>query len=132
MTKELARYFVKLIAEDLRLSFNGMGIPSYSCEWLENQLIQENYDKVKEFIQKRYDEHENSAKDTNVHGKKRKHKLRAITNGERGKEMTNFEKIKEKNIEEMAKFLISFYFDVSVNSAKYTNMEKWLQSEVEE
>ena len=41
-------------------------------------------------------------------------------------------KIKEKNIEEMAKFLISFYFDVSVNSAKYTNMEKWLQSEVEE
>ena len=41
-------------------------------------------------------------------------------------------KIKEKNIEEMAKFLISFYFDVSVNSAKYTNMEKWLQSEVDE
>lgn len=40
--------------------------------------------------------------------------------------MTNFEKIKEKNIEEMAKFLISFYFDVSVNSAK------WLQSEVDE
>lgn len=52
MNKELARYFVKLIAEDLQFSFNGMGIPSYSCEWLENQLIQENYDKVKEFIQK--------------------------------------------------------------------------------
>lgn len=63
---------------------------------------------------------------------KKKRKFRAITNGKRGKEMTNFEKIKEKNIEEMAKFLISFYFDVSVNSAKYTNMEKWLQSEVEE
>nr|DAU68159.1 MAG TPA: hypothetical protein [Caudoviricetes sp.] len=63
---------------------------------------------------------------------KKKRKFRAMTNGERGKEMTNFEKIKEKNIEEMAKFLISFYFDVSVNSAKYTNMEKWLQSEVEE
>lgn len=45
--------------------------------------------------------------------------------------MTNYEKIKEKNIEEMAKFLISFYFDVSINSAKYTNMEKWLESEVE-
>ena len=55
---------------------------------------------------------------------KKKRKFRAMTNGERGKEMTNFE--------EMAKFLISFYFDVSVNSAKYTNMEKWLQSEVEE
>lgn len=46
--------------------------------------------------------------------------------------MTNFENIKEKNIEEMAKFLISFYFDVGINSAKYTNMEKWLQSEVDE
>lgn len=105
MTKELARYFVKLIAEDLRLSFNGMGIPSYSCEWLENQLIQENYDKVKEFIQKRYDEHENSAKDTNVHGKKRKHKLRAMTNGERGKEMTNFEKLKKRILKKWQSFL---------------------------
>ncbi|WP_455492784.1 hypothetical protein [Eubacterium sp.] len=46
--------------------------------------------------------------------------------------MTNFEKIKENNVEEMAKFLISFYFDVSINPAKYTNMEKWLRSEVEE
>jgi hypothetical protein len=82
MNKELARYFVKLIAEDLQFSFNGMGIPSYSCEWLENQLIQGNYDEVEEFIKKRYDEHENSAKDTNVRGKKRKRKFRAITNGE--------------------------------------------------
>nr|DAE70041.1 MAG TPA: hypothetical protein [Caudoviricetes sp.] len=62
MTKELARYFVKLIAENLQFSFNGMGIPSYSCEWLENQLIQGNYDKVEEFIKKRYDEHENASK----------------------------------------------------------------------
>ena len=29
-----------------------------------------NFEDVKEFIQKRYDEHENSAKDTNVRGKK--------------------------------------------------------------
>ena len=82
MTKELARYFVKLIAKDLQFSFNGMGIPSYSCEWLENQLIQENFDEIEEFIKKRYDEHKNSAKDTNVRGKKRKHKLRAMTNSE--------------------------------------------------
>lgn len=71
MNKELARYFVKLIAEDLQFSFNGMGIPSYSCEWLENQLIQGNYDEVKEFIQKRYDEHENTSK--------KKRKFRAMT-----------------------------------------------------
>lgn len=62
MNKELARYFVKLIAEDLQFSFNGMGIPSYSCEWLENQLMQGNFDKVEEFIKKRYDEHENTSK----------------------------------------------------------------------
>ena len=74
MNKELARYFVKLIAEDLQFSFNGMGVPSYSCEWLENQLIQGNYDEVEEFIKKRYDEHENASK--------KKHKLRAMTNAE--------------------------------------------------
>lgn len=62
MNKQLARYFVKLIAEDLQFSFNGMGIPSYSCEWLENQLMQGNFEDVKEFIQKRYDEHENTSK----------------------------------------------------------------------
>ena len=62
MDKVLARYFVKLIAENLQFSFNGMGIPSYSCEWLENQLIQGNFDKVEEFIKKRYDEHENTSK----------------------------------------------------------------------
>ena len=56
MNKEIARYFVKLIAEDLQFSFNGMGIPSYLCEWLENQLIQGNFDKVEEFIKTRYDE----------------------------------------------------------------------------
>lgn len=80
MNKELARYFVKLIAEDLQFSFNGMGIPSYSCEWLENQLIQGNYDEVKEFIQKRYDEHETLLRtQMSVAKKKRKHKFRAMT-----------------------------------------------------
>lgn len=46
MNKELARYFVKLTAENLQFSFNGMGIPSYSCEWLENQFIQENFNEI--------------------------------------------------------------------------------------
>ena len=50
MNRELARYFVKLIAEDLQFSFNGMGLPNNACEWLENQLMQENFDKVEEFI----------------------------------------------------------------------------------
>lgn len=69
MDKELARYFLVLIDKDLQFSFNGMGIPSGICEWLENQLIQGNYDKVKEFIQKRYAENTS----------KKKRKLRAIT-----------------------------------------------------
>lgn len=62
MNRELARYFVKLIAEDLQFSFKGMGLPNNACEWLENQLMQENFDKVEEFIKKRYDEHENTSK----------------------------------------------------------------------
>lgn len=56
MTKELARYFFMLIDKDLQFSFNGMGLPNNACEWLENQLIQENFDEVEEFINKRYDE----------------------------------------------------------------------------
>ncbi len=74
MTKELARYFVTLIDRDLYFSFNGMGIPSGICEWLENQLMRENFDKVEEFIKKRYDEHENTSK--------KKRKFRAMTNNE--------------------------------------------------
>lgn len=70
MTKELARYFFMLINKDLQFSFNGMGLPSDSCEWLENQLIQGNYDKVEEFIKKRYDEH--------AHASKKKRKFRAM------------------------------------------------------
>lgn len=62
MTKELARYFFTLIDKDLYFSFDGMGLPNSACEWLENQLIQENFDEVEEFIKKRYDEHENANK----------------------------------------------------------------------
>lgn len=71
MTKELARYFFTLIDKDLYFSFDGMGLPNSACEWLENQLMQENFDKVEEFIQKRYGEHENANKP--------KHKFRAMT-----------------------------------------------------
>lgn len=74
MTKELARYFFTLIDKDLYFLFDGMGLPNSACEWLENQLMQENFDKVEEFIQKRYDEHKNTNKP--------KHKFRAMTIGE--------------------------------------------------
>lgn len=72
MTKELARYFFRLIEEDLQFSFKGMGLPNNACEWLENQLMQGNFDKVEEFIKKRYDEHENASK--------KKRKFRVMTN----------------------------------------------------
>ena len=71
MTKELARYFFTLIDKDLYFSFDGMGLPNSICEWLENQLMQENFDEVEEFIQKRYGEHENANKP--------KRKFRAMT-----------------------------------------------------
>lgn len=66
MNKRLARYFVKLISEDLQFSFNGMGIPSYGCEWLENQIMKENFDEVEEFIKKRYYERENTRKKARI------------------------------------------------------------------
>lgn len=72
MTKELARYFVKLIAEDLQFSFNGMGLSSWNCEWLENQLIQENFNEIEKFIKKRYDEHKKMSK------KKRKFRVMTV------------------------------------------------------
>lgn len=75
MTKELARYFLTLIDKDLYFSFNGMGLPNSACEWLENQLMQENFDKVEEFIKLRYTEQSEKAI-------KKKRKFRAITNGE--------------------------------------------------
>ena len=40
---------------------------------------------------------------------KKKRKFRAMTNGERGKEMTNFEKIKEKNISDNYVIAANFF-----------------------
>lgn len=74
MTKELARYFLTLIDRDVYFSFNGMGLPNSACEWLENQLMQENFDKVEEFIKLRYTEQSEKAI--------KKHKFRAMTNRE--------------------------------------------------
>lgn len=75
MNRELARYFFMLIDKDLQFSFNGMGLPNNACEWLENQLMQEKFDKVEEFIKIRYAEQ-------NKKRIKKKRKFRAMTNGE--------------------------------------------------
>lgn len=75
MTKELARYFLVVIDRDLYFSFNGMGLPNSACEWLENQLMQENFDTVEEFIKLRYAEKSEKAI-------KKKRKFRAMTNEE--------------------------------------------------
>lgn len=75
MTKNLARYFLTLIDRDLYFSFNGMGLPNSAYEWLENQLMQENFDKVEEFIKLRYTEQNEKAI-------KKKRKFRALTNGD--------------------------------------------------
>ena len=74
MNRELARYFFMLIDKDLQFSFNGMGLPNNACEWLENQLMQENFDKVEEFIKLRYAKQNKKSQ--------KKHKFRAMTNGE--------------------------------------------------
>lgn len=56
MDKILARYFVILIEKDLKFAFNGMGLPNNCLEWIENCLINGEFDKVKSFIEKRYEE----------------------------------------------------------------------------
>lgn len=56
MDRELARYLTALIDNDLRFSFNGMGLPSSACEWIESQFLFENYTTIKEFIDTRYRE----------------------------------------------------------------------------
>lgn len=56
MNETLARYFVCLIEKDLKFAFNGMGIPSTCCEWIESCLTNGEFDKVKTFIEKRYEE----------------------------------------------------------------------------
>ena len=56
MDKILAIYFVCLIKKDLKFAFNGMGIPSTCCEWIESCLTNGEFDKVKTFIEKRYEE----------------------------------------------------------------------------
>lgn len=75
MNKELARYFLTVIDRDLYFSFNGMGLPNSACEWLENQLMQENFDRIEEFIKLRYAQKSEKAI-------KKKRKFRAITYGE--------------------------------------------------
>ena len=49
--------------------------------------------------------------------------------------MTNFEKIKENNIEEMAKFInsiVAYCFNDEESADCLPIIEKWLNSEVEE
>lgn len=126
MDKVLARYFVKLIAENLQFSFNGMGIPSYSCEWLENQLIQGNFDKVEEFIKLRYAE-QNKKRIK----KKHKHKFRAMTNGEFCEKWQKKYKYCKPNSKHICPFLFSR--NCSEKNKPYkTKDEKYILREVSE
>lgn len=45
-----------LIEKDLKFAFNGMGLPCSCLEWIENCLINGEFDKVKSFVEKRYEE----------------------------------------------------------------------------
>lgn len=56
MDKYFSRYLTSLIVNDLEFAFNGIGIPSCNCEWIEQQLTNGNFDKVKMYIENRYKE----------------------------------------------------------------------------
>lgn len=63
MDKILARYFVCLIEKDLKFAFNGMGLPNNCLEWIEDCLINGEFDNVKSFIKKRYEKNTENQSD---------------------------------------------------------------------
>lgn len=51
MNRKFAQYLTCLISKDLDFAFNGMGLPSYVCELIENQFVGGKFDNIQEFIE---------------------------------------------------------------------------------
>ena len=53
MNRKFAQYLTYLIARDLDEAYNGMGLPSFICELLENYFAGGQFEKIEEFIEER-------------------------------------------------------------------------------
>ena len=53
MNREFAQYLTCLIARDLDKAYNGMGLPSFICELIENYFVGGQFEKIEEFLEER-------------------------------------------------------------------------------
>ena len=53
VNRKFAQYLTCLIARDLDKSYNGMGLPSFICELIENHFVGGQFEKIEEFLEER-------------------------------------------------------------------------------
>ena len=53
MNRKFARYLTCLIARDLDEAYNGMGLPSFVCELIEDYFACGQFEKIEEFLEER-------------------------------------------------------------------------------
>ena len=51
VNRKFAQYLTCLIARDLENAYNGMGLPSFICELIENYFVGEQFEKTEEFLE---------------------------------------------------------------------------------
>ena len=51
MNRKFAQYLTCLIARDLENAYNGMGLPSFLCELIENHFVSGQFEKIEEFLE---------------------------------------------------------------------------------
>lgn len=53
VNRKFAQYLTCLIAKDLDKAYNGMGLPSFICELIENYFVSGQFEKIEEFLEER-------------------------------------------------------------------------------
>ena len=56
VNRKFAQYLTCLIARDLENAYNGMGLPSFLCELIENYFAGGQFEKIEEFLEERMKE----------------------------------------------------------------------------
>ena len=51
VNRKFAEYLTCLIARDLDKAYNGMGLPSFICELIENYFAGGQFEKIEEFLE---------------------------------------------------------------------------------
>lgn len=51
VNRKFAQYLTCLIARDLENAYNGMGLPSFLCELIENYFVGGKFEKIEDFLE---------------------------------------------------------------------------------